>query len=57
MTVLTVGFWYQVIPQNVWQSFDTSFDIKMMVKIYGNEKELEGNFDLLQSYISQVTLN
>ena len=46
--------------QNVLQSFDTSFDIKTMVKIYANEKDMsinhiEGNFDFvpfLQSYIS-----
>ena len=31
---LTVGFWCQAIHKKFLKRFDTSFDIKMMMKIY-----------------------
>ena len=33
----TVGFWCQMIVQKFLQRFNTSFEIKMMVKIYAIE--------------------
>ena len=35
--LLTVGFWCQVIHKKFLQRFDTSFEVKMMVKIYAIE--------------------
>ena len=37
LLLLTVGFWCQVIHKKFLQRFDTSFEIKMMVKIYAIE--------------------
>ena len=37
VTPYTVGFWCQAIHKKFLQRFDTSFEIKMMVKIYAIE--------------------
>ena len=50
----TVGFWCQTIHKKILRRFDTSFDFKMMMKIYAIENIFKSH-EPFQSYLLKVT--
>ena len=52
----TVGFWCQGIPQKFLQTFDTSFDTKMMVKSGAIEIISNPNGPGLTSFFGSISL-
>ena len=56
VTPYTVGFWCQTIHKKFLQRFDTSFDIKMMVKIYAIEITFKSH-EPFQSYLLTAPAN